>query len=90
VAEIDFELDVEARAARARIENVVEMRGEPIINPVTGAEHRVRIVQPNGFEFTEAEIGRGWSKTSGAIAFELSDTYGQFANIHLCQSGIVR
>ena len=54
------------RTARAHIEGVLEMRGAPILNPVTGAEHRVRIVQPNGFEFAEAEIGRGWSKTARA------------------------
>ena len=66
------------------------MRGAPILNPITGAEHRVRIVQPNGFEFSEAEIGRGFSKTMGPIRFELDDTYGQFAEIHLCQSGMVR
>ena len=90
VADIDFEVDVEGRRARARIEGAVDMRGEPILNPVTGAEHRVRIVQPNGFEFAEAEIGRGWTKTSGPISFELADTYGQFARIHLCQSGMVR
>ena len=36
-----------------------------------------------------AEIGRGWTKTSQPIKFELTDSYGQFANIHLCQSGIV-
>ena len=39
----------------------------------------MRIEQPNGFEFAEAEIGRGWSKTEGPISFELADTYGQFA-----------
>jgi len=90
VADIDFELDVDGRRARAKITGVVDMRGEPIVNPVTGAEHRVRIVQPNGFEFAEAEIGRGWTKTHGPISFELADTYGQFAHIHLCQSGMVR
>jgi hypothetical protein len=89
-ADIDFELDIDGRTARANIDGVLEMRGQPILNPVTGAEHRVRIVQPSGFEFTEAEIGRGWSKTAGPIAYELADTYGQFAHIHLCQSGIVR
>jgi hypothetical protein len=47
-------------------------------------------VQPNGFEFAEAEIGRGWSRTEGPIAYELADTYGQFASIHLCQNGMVR
>jgi hypothetical protein len=26
----------------------------------------------------------------GPIRFELDDTYGQFAKIHLCQSGMVR
>jgi hypothetical protein len=90
VADIDFELDIDGRTARARIEGVLETRGAPIVNPVTGAEHRVRIEQPNGFEFTVAEIGRGWSKTNGPVSYELSDSYGQFANIHLCQSGIVR
>ena len=90
IADIEFELDVDGRTARALIDGVLETRGAPILNPVTGAEHRVRIEQPNGFEFTIAEIGRGWSKAKGPLSFELSDTYGQFANIHLCQSGIVR
>jgi hypothetical protein len=90
IADIDFELDIDGRTARAHIDGVVEMRGAPILNPVTGAEHRVRIVQPNGFEFAEAEIGRGWSKTQGPVSFELADSYGQFAHIHLCQNGPVR
>jgi hypothetical protein len=90
ISDIEFELDIDTRTARARIEDVLETRGAPILNPVTGAEHRVRIEQPEGFEFAVAEIGRGWSKTNGPISFELDDTYGQFADIHLCQSGIVR
>jgi hypothetical protein len=89
-ADIDFEVDVDARRARAKVDGLVETRGEPILNPITGAEHRVRIIQPNGFEYAEAEIGRGWSKTLGPVSFDLADSYGQFANIHLCQSGIVR
>jgi hypothetical protein len=87
-ADIDFELD--GRTARALVDGVLETRGAPILNPVTGAEHRVRIEQPNGFEFAMAEIGRGWSKTEGPVSFVLDDTYGQFAPIHLCQSGMVR
>lgn len=90
VADIDFELDIDGRRARAKVEGFVEMHGEPILNPITGAEHRVRIVQPNGFEFAEAEIGRGWAKITAPISFTLEDTYGQFARIHLCQSGMVR
>jgi hypothetical protein len=90
IADIEFEVDVEGRVARALIDGILECRGAPILNPITGAEHRVRIEQPNGFEFAFAEIGRGWSKTKGPVSFELDDTYGQFAPIHLCQSGMVR
>jgi hypothetical protein len=90
VADIAFELDVDGRTAKAKIDGVMEAKGAPILNPITGAEHRVRIHQPNGFEFAEAEIGRGWSKTGGPIVFELADSYWQFAEIHLCQSGMVR
>ena len=65
-------------------------RLEPIRNPVTGAEHRARIDLPNGFEYTLAEMGSGSSKTYGPLAFEVSDTYGQFAQIHLNNQGVVR
>ena len=37
----------------------------------------------------EAEIGRGWTKAMGPIAYELNDSYGQFAELHLCQDGII-
>jgi len=89
-APIDFHVDVSARKARLIVQGVTEGRGEPILNPVTGAQHRVRIDMVGGFEYELAEIGRGWSKTSGPIKLDLADSYGQFAEIHLCQSGIVR
>ncbi len=88
-APIDFEVDVDARRGRLRVAGVTEGHGEPIKNPVTGADHRVRIDMPNGFEYSLAEIGRGWSKTTRPIALEHSDTYAQFANVHLTQSGVV-
>jgi hypothetical protein len=89
-ATIDLDLDIAARKARVKIADVLEMRGEPILNPVTGAEHRVRIEQPDGFEFAVAEVGRGWSGVRGPVAYDLDDTYGQFAHIHLCNTGLVR
>jgi hypothetical protein len=87
---IDFDVDVDARRARHKVDKLIESRGEPILNPVTKAEHRVRIDMPEGFEYSLAEIGRGWSKTTGPIALDLADTYGQFAKLHLCQSGVVK
>jgi hypothetical protein len=88
-AEIGFEIDIDKRRARLRVPGHIDSRGEPILNPVTGAEHRVRIDSPNGFEFRLAEIGRGWSKTSGPVALDLADSYGQFCRLNLTQSGVI-
>jgi hypothetical protein len=88
-APIEFQVDIGARKARLVVPGVSEGRGEPILNPVTGKEHQVRIDMVDGFEYTLAEIGRGWTKTSRPIQLELADSYGQFAEIHLCQSGVV-
>lgn len=89
-SQIDFKVDISKRKARLVVADLIETRGEPILNPITGKEHRVRIDMVGGFEYKLAEVGRGWSKTSGPIAYELTDSYGQFCNIHLSQSGIVR
>ena len=89
-APIEFDVDVERRRARLVVPGVTDGRGEPIMNPITGTEHRARIDIPAGFEYSIAEIGRGWTTAWNPIKMELSDTYGQFANIHLSQSGIVR
>jgi hypothetical protein len=89
-ADIDLAIDVGKRRAHLKVEGYIEQRGEPIVNPVTGAEYRGRIDLPNGFEYTLAEMGRGWTTTKGPIKLDLSDSYGQFAELHLSQSGIVR
>jgi hypothetical protein len=73
-APIEFFVDIERRAARLLVPSVIEGRGEPIRNPVTGAEHRPRIDLPNGFEYRVAEMGRGWSTSEGAIKIDLADT----------------
>ena len=89
-AAIDFAVDIDARTSRVVVPGVTEGRGEPIKNPVTGAEHRARIDIPNGFEYSIAEMGRGWTKVSRPIQMSLADSYGQFAHVNLCQSGIVK
>ena len=89
IADIDFEVDVDGRHARLKVPDYIDTRGEPIVNPVTGRQHRARIDMPNGFEYHLAEMGRGWSKTSGPIHFDLANSYGAFANLNLTQSGVV-
>jgi len=89
-AVIDFDVDIDARKGRLVVRGVTEGRGEPIKNPVRGAEHRARIDIPNGFEYSLAEVGRGWTTVSHPMKFKLNDSYAQFAHVNLCQSGIVR
>lgn len=86
---IDFTVDVEGRRARLVVADVVETVGEPIRNPVTGAEHRARIDLPHGFEYRLAEIGSGTTKADGEIKLDLRNSYGQFANIHLSHMGVI-
>ncbi|WP_336964817.1 DUF1326 domain-containing protein [Sphingobium aquiterrae] len=88
--DIDLDLDIEARRGRMVIDGYVEMIGEPIRNKVTGAQARAQIVLPEGFEYTVADIGSASSRTTGPMMLELSDSYGQFANIHLNSNGVVR
>lgn len=87
---IDMAVDVDARVGHVKVDGLVETRGEPIRNPVTGEEHRARIDLPNGFEYTLAEMGASHARTSGPIALSFDDRYGQFAHIHLDNHGVVR
>ncbi len=87
---IDFSVDVENRTARLVVPGIIDGTGEPIRNPVTGNIHRARIDLPHGFEYELAEIGSGTTTTKGAIALELVNSYGQFAEIHLSNNGVVR
>jgi hypothetical protein len=88
-ADIEFDIDIEKRRARLQVPGYVDSRGEPILNPVTKAESRVRIDNPKGFEFRLAEVARGWSRTSGPIALDLADSYGHFCHLNLSQSGVI-
>jgi hypothetical protein len=87
--EIEFEVDVAGRKARLRVPGWVEAQGGPIINPVTGEEHRARINLPHGFEYDVCEVGRGEARTQGPVQLSLSDSHAQFANLHMTQSGVV-
>jgi hypothetical protein len=87
---IDFDVDVEARRGKVRAEGVFELSGEPIRNPVTGAEHRARIDLPHGFEYEIAEVGSASSRSRGNLAVELKNSYAQFAHLHLNNNGPIR
>ena len=86
---IEYEVDLPARTARVHIPGILESTARPIISPATGQPHRVRIDIPNGIEFEQAEIGSASTKVTGAIAFELKDSYGQFNILRHSGSGVV-
>lgn len=89
-AEIEFEVDVDKRRARIFVKDHIDGRGEPILNPVTGDEHRARIDLPHGFEYRLAEVGRGWERAQGKVSMTLADTHAHFAELHLSGKGILQ
>ena len=89
---IDFEVDIDARTARAVIPGVFETTGRPIQPPHSDGEHRVRIDIPNGIEFEFAEVGSATCLTGSesAIRLDLRDSYGQFNELRHSGTGVVR
>jgi hypothetical protein len=89
-ARIDLSVDIDGRKAQLQVPGYIDARGEPILNPVTKQEHRARIDLPHGFEYSVAEVGRGWATTKGPVALDLADSHAHFATLHMTQSGVVR
>jgi len=86
-----FEIDVsiERRRARARIPGVIESSAESIRNPVTGAEHRVRVSLPGGFEYREAEYLSGTTRSHNAAALDLKDSHAHINRFKWSTHGYV-
>lgn len=79
-APIEIETDRDRRLASIRVGDFAESRIEPIKNPVTGDEHRVRVDLPEGFEYKLAEVANTvHARISGEapLEFTLEGTYGQ-------------
>jgi hypothetical protein len=77
---ITFEMDRERRVGTIRVPGMAEVHVEPIKNPVTGEEHRARIVLPEGFEYKEAEMGNAVAlkaTSSAPLSFEHDNCYAQ-------------
>ena len=88
---VTVEADMDARTGRVVVDGVFDLNVEPIMNPVTGAEHRARIEIPDGFEFTIAEMASGHVKTHSGIDLPNNiGTHAHLAELHLNNSGIIR
>jgi hypothetical protein len=79
-APVEIDADRERRVASVRVGDLGETTIQPIKNPVTGDEHRVRIDLPDGFEYKQAEIGntvQARVSSEEPLSFTLENTYGQ-------------
>jgi hypothetical protein len=86
---IDFSVDIENRKAHFSVPGVVDTKVTPILNPVTGAEHRVRVTLPHGFEYHEAEYASATFKSDAPIKLDFQNTHAHLAKIHMTGKGVV-
>ncbi len=89
-AHIDFEADLESRRATCSVPGIVDVATSPITNPVTGAEHAVRVVLPHGFEYIEAEFASGRVSSTEPIHLEWDKRHAHIAMLHLGPYGQVK
>ena len=87
-APIELAFDKEARTATLRIPGVLESEVEPIRNPVTGAQHRIRVVIPEGFEHVEGEVASANIRSSGAIRFDTTASHSTLAHVVQTPQGV--
>ena len=87
---IDIQIDIDGRRGRVFVDGLIEATGEPIRNPVTGAEHRARIDIINGFEYEIAEVAQGSAVITGPVPMTLKASHAHFARLRLNNNGIVK
>ena len=89
---IEFRVDRTKMSGSFSVPDIVAVKNEPIRNPVTGVEHRVRVTLPQGFEYTEADFVSSATKTApkAAIALDWAKGHGHLADVHWTGQGPVR
>ncbi len=70
---------MDKRTGRLNVPGVARATTEPIRNPVTDEEHRMRLVLPEAWMFYEAEGASGTAKGIGDIKFDFSQRHSSLA-----------
>lgn len=90
VKPIEAEIDMESRRGKVRVADVFDLEAGPILNPVTGQEHRARISLPHGFEYRLAEVGVGTTRTKGVNSLDNNvGTHAHFCRLVMNGQGVV-
>lgn len=89
---IELEIDREGRRAKLNLPGVGSTAVEPIRNPATGDEHRVRIDLPDGFEFRQAEVATStsWHVAGGPLSLQNENTYSHLYAFDWTSDGTTR
>jgi hypothetical protein len=89
---IRFAIDLEQRTAQLIVDGLIEARAEPIRNPITGAGLRARLVLPDGFEFTEAELASStvMTRSSSPIDLQWTGRHAHLTRLDITGQGLVR
>ena len=77
---VPFEVTMGDFDSRVRAGTIVDIRMEPVRNPVTGAEVHPRAILPEGFVFKDAFLGRSSvNRIAGSVSFDHSGKYAASA-----------
>ena len=87
-APIEVAFDMDRRTALVSIPGVLETESRPIRNPVTGAEHRIQVLMPEGFEHHRAEIASARIESTGGIPFSVSEGHSSLAQVEQTPAGV--
>jgi hypothetical protein len=87
-APIEFSFDLAKRRAHLAAKGALVSDVEPIRNPVTGAEHRIQVMMPEGFEHRGAEVAAARIESTGAIKFVVQQGHGSLALVEQTPRGV--
>jgi hypothetical protein len=87
-APIEFSFDLAKRRARVVAKGALLSEVEPIRNPVSGAEHRIQVVMPEGFEHRGAEVAAARIESTGAIKFIVPQGHSSLAKVVHTPKGV--
>lgn len=87
---IEFEFDKAKRKGRIVVRGFGEAACAPLTVPATGAEQRVTLRMPDGFEYKEMEVAQTVVlKGTGPIKFDHHGTHSSLADVTHTHQGLV-
>jgi hypothetical protein len=87
-APFEWRFDMAGRRARLNVPGVLETDVEPIKNPVTGADHRIQVHMPEGFEHRHGEIASARIASMGAIKLRVDKGHSTLATVVQTPAGV--